>query len=81
MNKFLADALSSVNALIAVLIILAPGIASAVAGGNPLAFVVGCLLGLILAILICGTLALLLNIRDEIVLANTYLNDLNKKQK
>ncbi len=81
MNKFLADALSSVNALIAVLITLVPGIAAAVAGGNPLAFVVGCLLGLILAILICGTLALLLNIRDEIVLANTYLNDLNKKQK
>lgn len=81
MNKFLADGLSAVNALIAFLIILVPGISAAVAGENPLAFVVGSLVGLIFAILICGTLALLLNIRDEIVLANTYLNDLNKKQK
>ncbi len=81
MNKFLADALSSVNALIAFLIIFVPGIAAAVATGNPLAFFAGCLVGLILAILICGTLALLLNIRDEIILANAYLNDLNKKQK
>ncbi|HIE49654.1 MAG TPA: hypothetical protein EYP94_06130 [Gammaproteobacteria bacterium] len=81
MNKFLADALSSVNALIALLIIFGSGYAAGVAGGNPLAFVAGCLVGLILAILICGTLALLLNIRDEIVLANAYLNDLNKKQK
>ena len=81
MNKFLADALSSVNALIAFLIIVVPAFAAGVSGGSPLAFVVGGAAGLILAILICGTLALLLNIRDEIVLANAYFNDLIKKQK
>jgi hypothetical protein len=79
MNKFLADSLSSVNALIAILIIFVPGIAAGVAAENLLAFIAGCLVGLILAILICGTLALLINIRNEIVLANAYLNDLNKK--
>ena len=81
MNKFLADALSSVNALIAILIIFVPGIAAGVEGGNILAFIAGSLVGLILAILICGTLALLINIRNEIILANAYLNDLNKKLK
>ena len=79
MNKFLADALSSVNALIAFLIIVVPAFAAGVSGGSPLAFVVGGAAGLILAILICGTLALLINIKDELVLANQSLNDLKKK--
>ena len=81
MNKFLADGLSSVNAIVAFLIIVLSGFFAGVGAGNPLAFFVGSLVGLIFAILICGTLALLLNIRDEIILANAYLNDLNKKQK
>jgi hypothetical protein len=80
MNKFLANALSSVNAFIAVVIIVLPGIGAALAGGNPLAFIFGCLAGLFLAILICGTLALLINIKDELVLANQSLNDLKKEQ-
>ena len=78
MNKFLANALSSVNAFIAFVIILLPGIFAAVATEDPLAFFAGCLAGLILAILICGTLALLINIRDELILANESLNDLKK---
>ena len=81
MNKFLADALSSVNAFIAFVIIFAPGVVAAITAESLVAFIGGCLAGLILAILICGTLALLLTIRDEIVLVNTNLNDLNKKQK
>ena len=81
MNKFLADALSYINALIAFLIIVVPAFAAGASEGSPLAFVLGGAAGLILAILICGTLALLLNIRDEIVLANAYLNVLNEKQK
>ena len=35
MNKFLADALSSVNALIAFLIIVVPAFAAGVSGGSP----------------------------------------------
>ena len=83
MNKFLANALSSVNAFIAVVIIFVPGIAAATFGGwfNPLFLILGCLVGLILAILICGTLALLINIKDELVLANQSLNDLKTVQR
>ena len=81
MNKFLANSLSSVNAFIAVVIIFVPGIAAAVNGGSPLGFIVGCLVGVILAILICGSLALLISIKDELVLANQSLNDLKKEQR
>ena len=81
MNKFLANALSSVNAFIALVIIVVPGIVAGVTTENPLAFVGGCLAGLILAILICGTLALLINIKDELVLTNRSLNDLKKEQR
>ena len=76
MNKFLANALSSVNAFIAVVIIFVPGIAAVVTAGTPQSFILGCLVGGILAILICGSLALLINIKDELVLANQSLNDL-----
>jgi len=78
MNKFLANALSSVNAFIALIIIFVPGIVGGISAG-PIVFILGCLAGLILAILICGTLALLINIKDELVLANQSLNDLKKK--
>ena len=80
MNKFLANALSSVNAFIALIIIFVPGISLAISAENPIFFILGCLAGLILAILICGTLALLINIKDELVLANQSLNDLKKDQ-
>ena len=78
MNKFLADGLSFVNGFIAFVIIFATVILFATNGGNLLAFIVGCLAGLVLAILICGTLALLINIKDELVLAKQSLNDLKK---
>ena len=81
MNKFLADSLSSVNAFIACVIIIAPGIATAVNGGEPIGFVIACLGGLLLAILVCGTLALLINIKDLLVLANKSLIDLKKEQR
>ena len=81
MNKFLADALSSVNAFIACIIIIAPGVAAAVNGGEPIDFVIGCLAGLVLAILVCGTLALLISIKDLLVLANKSLIDLKKEQR
>jgi len=78
MNKFLANALASVNTFIAFVIILLAGVFAAVQTENPLAFFAGCLAGLILAILICGTLALLITIKDELILANESLNDLKK---
>ena len=82
MNKFLANSLSSVNAFIAVVIIIVPGIAASANGDNPLlGFIIGLLAGLVLAILICGSLALLINIKDELVLANQSLNDLKTVQR
>ena len=83
MNKFLSQALSVVNSFLAFFIIIGSGFIAmfSVRENEGLAFLVGISGGLIVAILVCGTLALLLNIRDEIVLANKSLNDLNKEQK
>ena len=84
MNKFLSKALPVVNAIIAVLITYLGGAAGAafadITGVAPIGTgaIVGLFLGLILAILICGIVALFINIRDEIVLANKSLNDLKK---
>jgi uncharacterized membrane protein (DUF106 family) len=91
MNKFLSKALPVVNAIIAGLIIWTGGAAggafaetTGILGAAPpiLGFIIGLFFpGLILAILICGTVALFINIRDEIVLANKSLNDLKKEQR
>lgn len=65
MNRFLARALSAANALLAWVIILAP----ALVGGNfegSLGFLGGLFLGGLLAILVCGSLALLIDIRNSL---------------
>ena len=86
MNKFLSKALPVVNAIIAVLITYLGGTAGAafadITGAATIGIgaIVGLFLGLVLAILICGIVALFINIRDEIILANKSLNDLKKGQ-
>jgi hypothetical protein len=65
MNRFLANAVGFLNALIAVVIIVAGAVAGAIQG---LVYaVIGAVLGLAVAVLICGLLALALDIRNELV--------------
>ncbi len=63
MNRFLATSLGSANALFAILLILAGPIVGWQMGEMAGA-VLGILGGLSAAVLICGFLALLVNIRD-----------------
>lgn len=72
MNKFLADALSLLNAILAILITLGGGVISfVIADANEvLAGIFGLAGGFLAAVLICGLLALLIQIKDELVLLN-----------
>ena len=62
MNEFLANAIGTLNSLIAWALIIVP----TVAGGymSVEATVIGLVSGVILAILVCGTIALLIDMRN-----------------
>ena len=84
MNKFLSEGLSLINSFLAILITLFGGVFGYSFGGaiGVLAGLVG---GFMVATLVCGILAVFLDIRDELVLANNLslelLNELKKEQK
>jgi len=70
MNKFLADCVGVLNGLVAVVIIGACTIADLIADRSTVGggyFIVGILVGLVVATLVCGVLALLVDIRNELV--------------
>jgi hypothetical protein len=76
MNRFLANAVGFLNALVAIIIIVVGAVAGAKYGDFYL--VIGAVIGLAAAILICGLLALAVDIRNELVqirkaLTNTAL--------
>ena len=84
MNKFLSEGLSLINSFLAILITLFGGVFGYFFAGaiGVLAGLVG---GFMVATLVCGILAVFLDIRDELVLANNLslelLNELKKEQK
>lgn len=65
MNKFLASALGAINSLAAWALVVVVPLAGSVAYGFP-GFLGGLLLGPLLAILVCGSLALLIDIRGAL---------------
>ena len=73
MNKYLADSLTALNLVIAILVILS---CAFVGMGNSsfIGFVVGGAVGCLLASMICGTFALLIDIRNEVVRLNESLD-------
>jgi hypothetical protein len=83
MNKLLSQSLSYVNAFFAILIIIGSGFSAMFLANenHVLALILGILGGFIAAVLICGALAVFLNIRDELVLVNNFLNDLKNEKK
>ena len=68
MNRFLASALGAGNALLAWVIILAPALVGGLHEdfGGFAGFLGGLILGGMLAILVCGALALLIDIRNSL---------------
>ena len=80
MNKFLSDSLYFVNALCAFLIILGSGLVAmgSAKENETLAFVLGIAGGTSVSILICGSLAVLLSIKDELVLLNKSMSEVEK---
>ena len=73
MNKLLADSLAGLNLVIAILVILS---CACVGMGDSsfIGFVVGGAVGCLLASMICGTFALLIDIRNEVVRLNESLD-------
>jgi hypothetical protein len=84
MNKFLSEGLSLINSFLAILITLFGGVFGLSFGGaiGVLAGLVG---GFMVATLVCGIIAVFLDIRDELVLANNLslelMDELKKEQK
>jgi hypothetical protein len=76
MNKFLADAIGTANAILAVLIVIGSAIAAGNAGFrgfDPLQAAGGLVAGAIVAVIVCGVLALLVEMRRELVEISTRL--------
>ena len=73
MNKYLADSLTALNLVIAILVILSCAFVGMRNGGF-IGFVVGGSGGFLLASMICGTFALLIDIRNEVVRLNESLD-------
>ena len=74
MNKYLADSLAGLNLILAILVILTSAFVSAEATGSFIGFVVGGAVVFLLASMICGTFALLIDIRNEVVRLNESLD-------
>jgi hypothetical protein len=67
MNKALANAVGTINALVAWVLIIGGGVIGfAMGGGNPLSAGVGLLAGFLLAAMICGLTAVVLEINDHL---------------
>lgn len=79
MNKLLAEGLSAFNALLA----LALTVISAVAGGarwGAEGLFVGFLIGCAIAIVICGTLAIFVDMRSELIASRSAIAEQSKMQ-
>lgn len=67
MNKLLAGTIRTLNGLIAVLLVISGGATAAALGGRGLSILGGLILGFLVAVLICGVLAILIEIRSELI--------------
>jgi hypothetical protein len=75
MNRFLANAVGFINALIAIVLILVGTVIGSNQGGGGM--VLGFIGGLLLAIFVCGLLALAIEIRNELVQIRKALTHTN----
>jgi hypothetical protein len=66
MNRFLASAAGTLNDVLAISIIFGLAILGASGGGGIAGFVRGSLIGLAAAFLICGVMALMIDIRNSL---------------
>lgn len=71
-NKFLADGLAALNALLALLIVLG-GIVAGLAYGGLVGVVAGVVVGMLIAIIVCGALALVVDIREDLAAVRARL--------
>jgi uncharacterized membrane protein len=67
MNRILARAVGLLNGLLAIIIILVGAILGAVSIHNVVGFVVGGILGFIAAVIMCGVIALAIEIDSELI--------------
>jgi len=75
MNKVLASALSFLNGLLAFGLVMGGTIAGAYFyEGRPKGLILGYLAGSFAAVVVCGFLALIIEIRNELVLIRTSLS-------
>ncbi len=80
LNKWLANSLGGINALLAVGIILFGGAAGSSMGGEA-GFIVGAIFGAVFAVLVCGFLAIILEIRTQLIEANKHLGAILNTQR
>jgi len=74
MNSFLADVVGFVNGLLGFLII-AFGAVLGYSAAEGVGLLLGALAGLIAAVLVCGALAILIDIRNKLVQISTRVNE------
>jgi hypothetical protein len=81
MNRFLASSIGYLNGLLAVIIILAGGfgarsmaLSAGAVDAAGAALIGGLLLGLVVAVLLCGVLAIFVDIRREVVAIRELLS-------
>jgi hypothetical protein len=80
LNKWLANSLGGINALLAVGIILSGGVAGSSMGGGA-GFIVGAIFGAVFAVLVCGFLAIILEIRAQLTEVNKHLGAILNTQR
>lgn len=77
MNKFLSSMLNFFNIVLAVVLFFFGGIFLATTFNIG---IFGFLLSLVLSVISCGSIALLIEIKDELVTANEHLKNLSEKK-
>lgn len=81
MNKFLTSMLNFFNSVLAVVLFIGGTLffTNAYNFGS-MSIIVGLFGGFVLSIIFCGSIALLINIKDELVTANEHLKKLSEKK-
>ena len=66
MNRFLANSIGWINSLVAWVLVIGSTVAGTYYSGGAVGFIVGLLIGFVFAVLLCGMLALLIDIRNSV---------------
>jgi len=73
MNKMLAGGLAAMNAFVAVILIAAGALGGFAGGGGMLGLFLGLLAGGLLAVIVCGILAIFIQMHAELILIREAL--------